>query len=159
MRFGWVIVPVAIFLTLFGGVRRPGLAVAAFLAFGLVVTPWIIRNLEVSGTFFGTAGYAGGGGTFAFPGSRLMQSVNPDLTSAYWMRPYLRKFLENSRYILQGDLLRIGGSWVAVLFFCRAAAGIAQCRCPADALFHDDVPGRVRFGAGARQNPAFRHRA
>jgi hypothetical protein len=122
--FGWVIVPVAIFLTLFGGVRRPGLAVAAFLAFGLVVTPWIIRNLEVSGTFFGTAGYAVVEGTFAFPGSRLMQSVNPDLTSAYWMRPYLRKFLENSRYILQGDLLRIGGSWVAVLFFAGLLLGL-----------------------------------
>jgi 4-amino-4-deoxy-L-arabinose transferase-like glycosyltransferase len=130
--FGWVIVPVVVFLALFGGVRRPGLAVAAFLAFALAVTPWIIRNLAVSGTLFGTAGYAVVEGTFAFPGSRLMQSVNPDLASAYnpdlasayWVRPYLGKFLVNARYILQGDLLRIGGSWVAVLFFAGLLLGL-----------------------------------
>ena len=122
--FGWTIVPVVIFLTLFGGVRRPGLAVAAFLAFALAVTPWLIRNLAVSGTLFGTAGYAVVEGTFAFPGSRLMQSVNPDLTSAYWVRPYLSKFMGNIRLILQGDLLRIGGSWVAVLFFAGLLLGL-----------------------------------
>ncbi len=122
--FGWVIVPVAVFLTLFGGVRRPGLAVAAFLAFGLAVLPWILRNLSVSGTLFGTAGYAVAEGTFAFPGSRLMQSVNPDLTSAYWVRPYVSKFLVNARYLLQGDLLRIGGNWVAVLFFAGLLLGL-----------------------------------
>ena len=122
--FGWVIVPVVIFLTLFGGVRRPGLAVAAFLAFGLAVMPWIIRNLAVSGTLFGTAGYSVIEGTFAFPGSRLMQSVNPDLTSAYWVRPYLSKFLVNIRNLLQDNLLRIGGSWVAVLFFAGLLLGL-----------------------------------
>ena len=122
--FGWVIVPVVIFLTLFGGVRRPGLAVAAFLAFALSVTPWIVRNLAVSGTLFGTAGYAVVEGTFAFPGSRLMQSANPDLSTAFWVRPYLAKLLINSRSILQGDLLRIGGSWVAVLFFAGLLLGL-----------------------------------
>jgi hypothetical protein len=122
--FGWVIVPVVIFLTLFGGVRRPGLAVAAFLAFGLAVLPWIIRNFAVSGTLFGTAGYAVVEGTFAFPGSRLMQSVNPDLSTAFWVRPYLAKLLINVRNILQSDLLRIGGSWVAVLFFAGLLLGL-----------------------------------
>ena len=115
--FGWVIVPVVIFLVLFGGVRRPGLAVAAFLAFALVVTPWIIRNLSVSGTLLGTAGYAVVEETFVYPGTQLMQSVNPDLAAAHWLRPYFSKFMVNTRYILQDDLLRIGGSWVAVLFF------------------------------------------
>ena len=122
--FGWTIVPVVIFLSLFGGARRPGLAVAAFLAFALAVTPWIIRNLTVSGTLFGTAGYAVVEGTFAFPGSRLMQSINPDLTSAYWVRPYLSKFMGNIRNILQADLLHIGGNWVAVLFFGGLLLGL-----------------------------------
>jgi hypothetical protein len=122
--FGWVIVPVAVFLTLFGGGRRSGLAVAAVLAFGLAMTPWLIRNLAVSGTLFGTAGYAVVEGTFAFPGSRLMQSVNPDLTSAYWVRPYVSKLLVNARYIFQGDLLQVGGSWVAVLFFAGLLLGL-----------------------------------
>ena len=122
--FGWVIVPVTIFLTLFGGVRRPGLAVATFLAFGGTMLPWILRNLSVSGTLFGTAGYAVMEGTFAFPGSRLMQSVNPDLTSAYWVRPYVSKFLVNARYLLQGDLLRVGGNWISVLFFAGLLLGL-----------------------------------
>jgi hypothetical protein len=36
----------------------------------------------------------------------------------------LGKFLVNARYILQGDLLRIGGSWVAVLFFAGLLLGL-----------------------------------
>ncbi|MEI9865904.1 MAG: hypothetical protein WDN00_15410 [Limisphaerales bacterium] len=34
----------------------------------LVLTPWIIRNEVVSGTAFGTAGYAVAEGTSVFPG-------------------------------------------------------------------------------------------
>ena len=147
--FGWVIVPVFLFITVFGwknefmpmmvgpldesGQPTPssnrsrsgvGLAVSAFLAFAFVVIPWIGRNLAVSGTFFGTAGYAVAEGTFAFPGSRLMQSLNPDLTSAYWIMPYLRKFLDNARNLLQGDLLRLGGGWLGILFFCGLLLGL-----------------------------------
>ncbi len=124
--FGWAIVPAVIFLALFGGGRRAGLAVAAFLAFGLAVTPWIIRNLSVSGTFFGTAGYAVAEGTSMFPGARLMQSLSPDLADFhyYWFRLGARKFLENSRSILQDDLLRIGGNWVAMLFFAGLLLGL-----------------------------------
>jgi 4-amino-4-deoxy-L-arabinose transferase-like glycosyltransferase len=122
--FGWVMVPLIIHVTLYGGVRRPGLAVAASLAFAAVVTPWILRNYAVSGTLFGTAGYAVVEGTFAFPGSRLLQSTNPDLTSAYWVRPYLGKFMTNIRFVLQGDVLRLGGSWLAVLFLAGLLLGL-----------------------------------
>lgn len=149
--FGWVIAPVVVFLVLFGPPKddsfmdwplfqkpsllilpryssrpkpSPGLAVTAFLAFAFVVIPWIGRNLAVSGTFFGTAGYAVAEGTFAFPGSRLMQSLHPDLTSAYWVTPYLRKFLENARNLFQGDLLRLGGGWVGILFFAGLLLGL-----------------------------------
>ena len=115
--FGWVIVPTVIFLTVFGGTRRTGLAVAAFLAFAFTVLPWIARNLAVSGTLLGTAGYAVTEGTFAFSGSRLMQSMNPDMTSAYWVMPYFRKFMENTRGLFQGELLRLGGGWMGILFF------------------------------------------
>jgi hypothetical protein len=115
--FGWVIIPTVVFLLLFSGDRRrAGLAVTACLAFAVVVTPWIIRNLMVSGTWFGTAGYAVVECTFPFPGTRLMQSPNPDMNSAYWMQPYIRKFLDNTSLILQGDLLRVAGGCVMVLF-------------------------------------------
>ncbi|MEI8291338.1 MAG: glycosyltransferase family 39 protein [Verrucomicrobiota bacterium] len=122
--FGWIIVPTVIFLTVLGGTRRTGLAVAAFLAFTFTVLPWIARNLVVSGTFLGTAGYAVTEGTLAFPGSRLMQSINPDMTSAYWVMPYFRKFLENTRALFQGELLQLGGGWVGILFFSGLLLGL-----------------------------------
>lgn len=122
--FGWLIVPVVVFLTLFGGARRTGLAVAALLTFAVVVSPWIARNLAVSGTFFGTAGYAVVEGTFVFPGTNLMQSLNPNFNSVYGMMPYVRKFAENTRYILQNGLLQANGVWVGALFFAGLLLGL-----------------------------------
>jgi hypothetical protein len=122
--FGWLIVPVVVFLTLFGGARRTGLAAAAMLAFVVVVSPWIARNLAVSGTIFGTAGYAVAEGTFVFPGTNLMQSLNPNLNSVYGMMPYVRKFAENTRYILQNGLLQANGVWVGALFFAGLLLGL-----------------------------------
>ncbi len=122
--FGWLIVPVVVFLTLFGGARRTGLAAAAMLAFAVVVSPWIARNLAVSGTIFGTAGYAVAEGTFVFPSTNLMQSLNPNLNSVYGMMPYVRKFAENTRYILQNGLLQANGVWVGALFFAGLLLGL-----------------------------------
>ncbi len=122
--FGWVLVPTAIFLVLFGGARRTGLAVAAGLAFIVVAAPWLIRNLVVSGTLFGTAGYAVVENTFPFPGFQLMQSLDPDMAPAFWVTPYLRKLIENSRAILQSDLLRLGNGWMGMLFFAGLLLGL-----------------------------------
>lgn len=122
--FGWVIVPVVTYFAIFGGPRRMGLAVTAFLVFAAVESPWIARNLAVSGTLWGTAGYAVVEGTFVFPGSRLMQSLNPDITSAYWVMPYTTKFQENLRSIMQNDLLRLGGGWSGILFLAGLLLGL-----------------------------------
>ena len=122
--FGWLIVPVAVFLVLFGGARRGGLAVAAVLVFALVVSPWILRNLSVSGTLFGTASFAVTEGTFAFPGARLMQSLNPDMTSAYWLLPYGHKLVDNLGNILQGDIFHLAGGWLGILFFAGLMLGL-----------------------------------
>ena len=125
--FGWLMVPVVVFLYRFGGERRAGLAVAAVLAFTLVVTPWLLRNLAVSGTLFGTAGYAVVEGTAVFPGTHLMQSLNPDLNSPIWNSAlqYLgKKFLENQAFILPNELLRLGGGWLGVLFLAGLLMGL-----------------------------------
>jgi hypothetical protein len=117
--FGWLIVPVIIFCYWFGGERRAGLAVTAGLAFVLLVTPWVLRNLAVSGTMFGTAGYAVAEGTAVFPGTRLMQALKPDLNSPIWNSglQYLgKKFLDNLNFIVPTEMLRLGGGWVGVLF-------------------------------------------
>ncbi|MGH7993397.1 MAG: ArnT family glycosyltransferase, partial [Limisphaerales bacterium] len=114
--FGWVILPVTVFLILFGGPRRALCMLAAFGAFALVLAPWIIRNFTVSGTPFGTAGFAIVEGTGPFPGFQLERSINPHLSDALGLALYLHKFLGNTHTILQDSLPKLGGSWVSMLF-------------------------------------------
>ena len=124
--FGWLIVPVVVFLALFGGARRMGLAVAACLMLGVIVAPWLARNYVVSGTLFGTAGYAAIESTGAFPGMMLMQSSNPDMSAskvnASWTMLMLQKLAANAFAIFQNDLPHLGG-WVAILFFAGLLLG------------------------------------
>ncbi len=120
--FGWVIIPVAAFLTLFGGQRRVWQTVVALGAFAMVVTPWVIRNWMVSGTPFGTAGYAIAAGA-SFPGTVLEQSTHPDLTNVFLLKPILHKFLANVRDILENDLPKLGGSWAGMLFLAGLLLG------------------------------------
>jgi hypothetical protein len=122
--FGWLILPVALYFILFGRTRRVGLAITSILVFGVVVAPWIARNLMVSGTPFGTAGYAVMECTFPFPGSRLMQSLSPDMTSAHWLIPYLVKLQANVRVLLQDDVPRLGGGWMGILFYAGLLLGL-----------------------------------
>jgi len=114
--FGWVIIPVILFLIFFGGQRRVVCALAALGAFLLVLAPWVVRNFAVSGTPFGTAGFAIVEGTGAFPGFQLERSINPHLTDALSLTLYLHKFLGNLRPILQDALPKLGGSWVSMFF-------------------------------------------
>ena len=56
--FAWVILPVLVYLGWFLG-RHRGRAVAmALLGFLLVMSPWLVRNAQLSGNLFGTAGLA-----------------------------------------------------------------------------------------------------
>ena len=121
--FGWVIIPVVIFLVLFGGPRRGMHGAAAFAAFAVLLVPWLVRNWSVSGTLFGTAGYAVMEGTFAFPGFRLEQSLSPDLRPALWIVPYTHKLLLNLRVIFENDLPKLGGSWAGMLFLAGLLLG------------------------------------
>ena len=121
--FGWVIIPLALFLILFTGQRRVRHAIVAAGAFAVVLAPWIIRNQIVSGTPFGTAGFAVVEGTLAFPGFQLERSVHPNLTHAFWMTPYMMKLGANLQTILQDGLPRLGGSWATLLFLAGLLLG------------------------------------
>ncbi|HSY74036.1 MAG TPA: hypothetical protein VK810_01070, partial [Dongiaceae bacterium] len=114
--FGWTIIPVTIFLILFSGQRRFACALAALGVFAIVLTPWVIRNFAVSGTAFGTAGFAIMEGTAAFPRFQLEQSMQPVFSNAHRLAPYLLKFSGNLRDIFQNELPKLGGSWASVLF-------------------------------------------
>jgi hypothetical protein len=121
--FAWTIIPVALFLLFFNGPRRWRLMLVALLAFLLVLTPWIIRNETVSGTPFGTASFAVVEGTFIFPQFQLERSVQPELTHAMWLTPYLQKIFGNLRDVLTSDLMKSVGGWAAALCFAGLFMG------------------------------------
>jgi hypothetical protein len=114
--FGWTIIPVALFLILFSGPRKWLNTAAAFAAFAVVLAPWIARNIAISGTPFGTAGYAifDGTGLSSLP---LERSLHPNLLEALWPGIYWHKFAINALPLLENDLLKIGGTWPSLLFF------------------------------------------
>jgi hypothetical protein len=111
-----VIIPVTLFILFFGGPRRLICAPVALGVFLMMLAPWVIRNFAVSGTPFGTAGFAITAGTGIFPGFQLERSLNPHLSDALGLTLYLHKFLNNTRPILQDALPRLGGSWVSMFF-------------------------------------------
>lgn len=120
--FGWLIVPVVFFLALFGGQRRAALCVLATVVFGLAVSPWIYRNLRVSGMPFGTATFALLESSAMFPGSNLEQALTPDFTRLFYTG-LVPKLITNARHILQSDLPRLGGTWLAPLFLTGLLLG------------------------------------
>jgi hypothetical protein len=113
--FGWLIIPVLVFLVLFGGQRRVALALLALAVFAAVMTPWILRNYSVSGSPFGTATYTVVENTVLFPENRLERSLEPDLSrlflAAFWL-----KFDANLRQIVTSELPRFGGNWITAFF-------------------------------------------
>ncbi len=119
--FGWLIIPVAVFVGLFGGFRRVPLVVLVCVVFALTVSPWLVRNLAVSGTPFGTAGYALVDQTAGYSGNILMQSL--DLHLDFSISSTCKKVLGNSADLLKGNLLTTGG-WAGLLFFAGLLLGL-----------------------------------
>jgi hypothetical protein len=112
--FGWLIVPVVLFLVVFTDSRRAVLCLTAVGAFGILVVPWLARNWSLSGTPLGTATYDALSGTGLFPGWRLERSLDPNLRIYLWT--VWMKLLVNARGLLQNELFRIGSGWIAALF-------------------------------------------
>lgn len=121
--FGWVIIPVVIFLALFSGQRRVVNAMAALGVFFVFLTPWVLRNYFISGTPFGTAGFAVVENSFVFPNFQLERSIHPDLTHALWLRPYIFELVTNAHGILTDELPKFGGSWAGALFLASLLIG------------------------------------
>ena len=115
--FGWTIIPVVLFLALFSGQKRVRHALAALGVFVLVLTPWVVRNFAVSGTPFGTAGFAAAEATFLFPQFQLERAIHPDFGHILWLTPYLHKLVANGQSILTNELTRFAGSWATLLFW------------------------------------------
>ena len=120
--FGWLIFPVLLFLILFGGQQRVLVTLIALVAFSGTMAPWLARNYAVSGTPFGTAGYAVMENTILFPEHRLERSLEPDLSRIY-LQPFWTKLMTNARQIVEGELPKLGGSWITAFFLAGLLVG------------------------------------
>ena len=118
--FLWMIIPVALFLVLFGGPRRALLCVAALAAFAALMTPWLARNYAMSGHLFGVNSFAVIEGWL--PNFRLQRSLSPDLGHPGVMA-YVSKLVANLLPILQTDLLKLAGTWISAFFLVGLLVG------------------------------------
>lgn len=114
--FGWIIIPVALFLILFSGRKKWLNGLVAFVAFAIALAPWIGRNVAISGTPFGTAGFAIFDGTGLSP-MPFERSLHPDLLEIIWPAIYFHKLAVNAVPMIEEGLLKIGGAWPSLLFF------------------------------------------
>jgi hypothetical protein len=120
--FGWLIIPVLIYMGAVLATRRMKLLLITLGIFLAVVSPWVARNVEVSGTPFGTAGFAVYENTFLFPEYNLQRSLDPSFRKL-GLRPFGYKLVAGSREILQNDLPKLGGGWVSALFLTGLLLG------------------------------------
>ena len=115
--FGWLIIPVLVFIWCFAAQQRVRLILATTIAFLVLLTPWLVRNYNLCGNGFGTAGYAVVQNTWAFPedtfdhSSDLQTGLNRLQTELY-----IDKAIENIRDIVQNDLPKLGGNWISAFF-------------------------------------------
>ncbi len=119
---GCLILPVMLFFNFFFAPRSLGLGFAALLGFAAVMAPWLMRNHELSGRLFGVAGLAVHQTTDRFPGDRIERLLDPENKFTHEdlrqvsLDQHWGKLGDNLPGILQNDLPRLGGSWVAAFF-------------------------------------------
>lgn len=113
-----LLIPVGIFVLRYFGEKRKTVFWVLSFCFAVVLTPWLARNYQVSGNFFGIAGYAVYEDTVKFPETSFQRQIKPDAVKfgQFSIEDVLRKLIVNLRQMLQNDLPKIGGSWFIAFF-------------------------------------------
>jgi hypothetical protein len=117
-----LILPLVVYLSAAFQNRGMALGLAALLGFGVILTPWLTRNHQLSGMAFGTAGLSVMENTDRFPADKVYRLINPETLDSphdigkvgldeYWM-----KLDANLPDIVQNDLPTLGGNWIVALF-------------------------------------------
>ena len=130
--FTWVILPVLVYLGWFMGRHRGRTVAMALIGFLLVMSPWLVRNAQLSGNLFGTAGLALYSQTDAFPGDTLERTLFYEPSDApvngqdeikvrvadhVGLWDIANKLKRNLRHLLVHELPQFSGSWFAVVCF------------------------------------------
>ena len=128
--FAWVILPVLVYLGWFMGRHRGRTVAMALIGFLLVMSPWLVRNAQLSGNLFGTAGLALYSQTDAFPGDTLERTLFYEPSDApvngqdeikvrvadhVGLWDIANKLKRNLRHLLVHELPQFSGSWFAVV--------------------------------------------
>jgi 4-amino-4-deoxy-L-arabinose transferase-like glycosyltransferase/CheY-like chemotaxis protein len=118
--FAWMIGPALLFVGLFCPRRRGRLLVLTAFSFLLVLGPWVARNLVLSNTPFGTAGFALQQNTRPSEEDRVERSFDPYTAGLKLIsvRDLARKFTANEEKIVENELPRLGGNWTWSFFLC-----------------------------------------
>ena len=131
--FGLLIIPLVAFIALFGGAFRLRAILVGILAFIIVISPWLGRNIFLSGNLFGTSGLALYAQTYEFPEDTIERTLffDPNELSdalssdvkvlkqgvadrvGFWS--IADKLSRNLRYLFLTDLPRFSGGWFAVI--------------------------------------------
>jgi hypothetical protein len=157
--FGWMILPMLLFVALAAPRRRGRLCAAAAVCFLVVMGPWVARNFLLSGVCFGTAGYALVQQTTPFPEDTLERSFDPR-SGLQRVGPLdvMDKFLSNAREMWRDDLPRLGGNWMSAFFLVGLLIpfrnpGLGRMRifllCAMALLFVAQAAGRTHLTAEA----------
>ncbi len=118
---GWLLLPVLVFILVCSPRRRIVFFLAVLASFLLVVTPWLVRNVFLSGAPFGTQTFAVLQDTPFFLGDSLERSLKPATTGLMeqkWtvLMAMTRKLVANSRIIFTSELPLLGGNWLWSFF-------------------------------------------
>lgn len=112
---GWLIGPVLIFWATLPAGRRSACLAGTVVGFLAVMAPWLMRNHELSGNLFGTAGFAVYERTRTFPGFELLRTLNADF-SLMSLSDLGEKLGAGLKDIIEQEFPRLGGHWVAAFF-------------------------------------------
>jgi transcriptional regulator with AAA-type ATPase domain len=118
--FAWLMVPVLLFMRIFFKRNWGKMGLLAAALFSIVMAPWITRNLILSHTPFGTAGYALMENTRPFEEDRVERAFDPSAAGLGLLSPrdVANKFLANEGKVLRDELPRLGSNWVWSFFLC-----------------------------------------
>lgn len=113
--FGWLIIPVVLYLLSCLGRHKFVVSAATVAAFLIVIGPWVARNYNLSHSMFGTAGYSPIATTPFFPDYKLERSLKPDFGPVTENQMW-NKLSTNAGSILEEALPRMGGNWIGAFF-------------------------------------------
>ncbi|MFN7140580.1 MAG: ArnT family glycosyltransferase, partial [Limisphaerales bacterium] len=114
--FGWLLLPVLFFIGLSLRQAQVRSCLVVLIVFAVTISPWLVRNYQISGTALGTAGYAVYHQTSAFPGDTIERSINPERQFGnFEIRDVGRKIAVNAREAFS-NLPLLGGSWLTAFF-------------------------------------------